>query len=174
MARNFSPPNTSKPAVMPAMFKSPARTQQELDERETELANSQVYDVVLKSLCRMGGTDVADTIRRMMSFLIHNDLAVLMNWNGVCNKRAACDLPSTELVQGDFSSQSSLSYVLLMPSLASRGTPTFLSKSCWYICDVGTEMRATERVVAQSVLRSRQNQRMSTWMPTSNVCQVQV
>ncbi|KAF5402443.1 hypothetical protein PHET_04173 [Paragonimus heterotremus] len=61
-----------------------------------------------------------------------------------------------------------------MPSLASRGTPTFLAKSCWYICDVGTEVRATERVVAQSVLRSRQNRRMSTWMPTSNVCQVQV
>ncbi|KAF7241980.1 hypothetical protein EG68_10421 [Paragonimus skrjabini miyazakii] len=126
-----SPPTTSsKPAVMPAMFRSPARTQKKLDEREAELANSQVYDVVLKSLCRMGGTDVADTIRRMMSFLIHNDLAVLMNWSGVCNKWATCDLLSMELVQGNFSSQSSLSYVLQMPSLASRGKPTFLAQSC--------------------------------------------
>ncbi|KAF7234249.1 hypothetical protein EG68_12167 [Paragonimus skrjabini miyazakii] len=105
MTRSFPPPTSSKPAVMPAMFRSPARTQEELDEREAELANSQVYDVVLKSLCRMGGTDVADTIRRMMSFLIHNNLAVLMNWSGVCNKRAACDLLSMELVQDAIPSQ---------------------------------------------------------------------
>ncbi|KAF6776150.1 hypothetical protein AHF37_04254 [Paragonimus kellicotti] len=47
----------------------------------------------------MGGTDVADTIRRMLSFLIHSDLAVSMNWTGACNKRAACDLLCMEVVQ---------------------------------------------------------------------------
>ncbi|KAF7258422.1 hypothetical protein EG68_04198 [Paragonimus skrjabini miyazakii] len=47
MTRSFPPPTSSKPAVMPAMFRSPARTHEELDEREAELANSQVYDVVV-------------------------------------------------------------------------------------------------------------------------------
>ncbi|KAF6779793.1 hypothetical protein AHF37_00715 [Paragonimus kellicotti] len=53
----------------------------------------------MRSLARMGGTDVADTIRRMLSFLIHSDLAVSMNWTGACNKRAACDLLCMEVVQ---------------------------------------------------------------------------
>ncbi|KAF6780367.1 hypothetical protein AHF37_00136 [Paragonimus kellicotti] len=53
----------------------------------------------------MGGTDVADTVHRMLSFLIHNDLAVSMNWTGACNKRAACDLLSMEAVQDAVVSQ---------------------------------------------------------------------
>ncbi|KAF7260733.1 hypothetical protein EG68_01447 [Paragonimus skrjabini miyazakii] len=59
----------------------------------------------MKSLSRMGGMDVADTIRRMMSFFIHHDLAVSMNWSRVCNKRAAWDLLSMELVQDAIVSQ---------------------------------------------------------------------
>ncbi|KAF7257787.1 hypothetical protein EG68_06806 [Paragonimus skrjabini miyazakii] len=43
--QSLQPPNSSKPAVMPAMFKSPARTQEDLDAREPELATSDVYDV---------------------------------------------------------------------------------------------------------------------------------
>ncbi|KAF7261035.1 hypothetical protein EG68_01491 [Paragonimus skrjabini miyazakii] len=95
VARRFFPTTSSKPAVMPVMFRSPARTQEDLDAREAELANSEVYDVVMKSISRMCGTDVADTIRRM-SFLIHNDLAVSMNWGGVCNRQAACNLLSID------------------------------------------------------------------------------
>ncbi|KAF6769493.1 hypothetical protein AHF37_12460 [Paragonimus kellicotti] len=53
----------------------------------------------MKLLSRIGGTDVVDTVRRMLSFLTHNDLAVSMNWTGACNKRAACDLLSMEVVQ---------------------------------------------------------------------------
>ncbi|KAF7238258.1 hypothetical protein EG68_11318 [Paragonimus skrjabini miyazakii] len=94
--------SNSKPAVMPAMFRSSARTQEDQDAREAELANSEMYDVVMKSRSRIGGTDVTDAIRRMMSFLIHNDLAVSMNWSGVCNKREACELLSMELVRGHF------------------------------------------------------------------------
>ncbi|KAF7241650.1 hypothetical protein EG68_10329, partial [Paragonimus skrjabini miyazakii] len=105
VARSLPPTISSKPAVVPVMFRSPARTQEDLDAREAELANSEVYDVVMNSLSRMGGTDVADTIRRMMSFLIHTDLAVSMNWGGVCNKLAACDLLSMELVKDAILSQ---------------------------------------------------------------------
>ncbi|KAF7258423.1 hypothetical protein EG68_04199 [Paragonimus skrjabini miyazakii] len=53
----------------------------------------------------MGGTEVTDTIHRIISFIIHNDLAVLVNWSGVSNKRAACDLLSMELVQDAILSQ---------------------------------------------------------------------
>ncbi|KAF7234280.1 hypothetical protein EG68_11740, partial [Paragonimus skrjabini miyazakii] len=102
VARCLPPITSSTPAVMPVMFRSPARTQDDLDAREAELANSEVYGVVMKSLSRMGGMDVADTIHRMISFFIHHDLVVSMNWSGVCNKRATCDLLSMELVQGNF------------------------------------------------------------------------
>ncbi|KAF6768868.1 hypothetical protein AHF37_12850 [Paragonimus kellicotti] len=47
MARCLPPPTSSIPAVMPVLFRSPARTQEDLDDREAELANSQVYDVVV-------------------------------------------------------------------------------------------------------------------------------
>ncbi|KAF6775290.1 hypothetical protein AHF37_05734 [Paragonimus kellicotti] len=42
----------------------------------------------MKTLSGMGGMDFADTVRRMLSFLIHNDLAVSMEWTGAYNKRA--------------------------------------------------------------------------------------
>ncbi|KAF7234119.1 hypothetical protein EG68_12462 [Paragonimus skrjabini miyazakii] len=114
VARCLPPITSYTPAVMPVMFRSPARTQDDLDAREAEQTNSEAYDV-MKSLSRMGGTDVAHTIRHMMSFLIHHDLDVSMNWSGVCNKRAACDLLSMELVQAD------------------RRTPTYPAKSFWYM-----------------------------------------
>ncbi|KAF7234179.1 hypothetical protein EG68_12218 [Paragonimus skrjabini miyazakii] len=60
------------------------------------------------------------------------------------------------------------------PHLDSRGTPMLPTKSFWSTCDVGSVMRTTERAVAQSVSRSHPNQRMSTWMPTSEVCQIHV
>ncbi|KAF7258256.1 hypothetical protein EG68_04214, partial [Paragonimus skrjabini miyazakii] len=47
IARSLPPPTSSKPAVMPAMFRSLARTQEELEAREAELEDSEVYDVVL-------------------------------------------------------------------------------------------------------------------------------
>ncbi|KAA3676241.1 uncharacterized protein DEA37_0004707 [Paragonimus westermani] len=105
MVRNFPPSNDPKPAVMPEAFRSPARTQEDLLAREAELAKSDVYNVVMKSLARMGGTDVADTVRRIMSSLIHHDLAITTNWTGTGNKRAACDLLLMEVVQDAISSQ---------------------------------------------------------------------
>ncbi|KAF7239416.1 hypothetical protein EG68_10706 [Paragonimus skrjabini miyazakii] len=116
MTRSFPPPTTSIPAIMPALLRSPARTQEELDEREAELANPQVAE-----------------------YATSGQLVICCPWSWS-----------------------------KMPSLASRGTPTFLAKSCWYTCYVGTEMRAIEWVVAQNVLRSHQNQRMSTCMPNSD------
>ncbi|KAF7259093.1 hypothetical protein EG68_03409, partial [Paragonimus skrjabini miyazakii] len=48
VSRCLPPITSSTPAVMPVMFRSPARTQDDLDAREAELANSEVYDVVMK------------------------------------------------------------------------------------------------------------------------------
>ncbi|KAA3679854.1 uncharacterized protein DEA37_0011653 [Paragonimus westermani] len=79
----------------------PRCPKEDLDAREADLAKSDVYDVVMKSLARMSGTDVADTVRRMLSFLIHHELAVTINWTGTCNKRAACDLLLMAVVQDD-------------------------------------------------------------------------
>ncbi|KAA3671376.1 uncharacterized protein DEA37_0010332 [Paragonimus westermani] len=97
MARNFPPSNDPRPAAMPETFRSPARTQEDLVAREAELAKSDVYNVV-KSLARMGGTDVADTVRRIMSSLT-------TNLTGTGNKRAACDLLLMEVVEDAISSQ---------------------------------------------------------------------
>ncbi|KAF8562937.1 hypothetical protein P879_11666 [Paragonimus westermani] len=118
MARNFAPSSDPKLAVMPEMFRSPARTQEDLVAREAELAKSDVYNVVMKSLARMGGTDVADTVRRLLSCLIHHELAVTTNWTGTGNKRAACDLLLMEVVQDSISSQQRL---FQFPKCASKG-----------------------------------------------------
>ncbi|KAF7255999.1 hypothetical protein EG68_06821 [Paragonimus skrjabini miyazakii] len=108
IVRSLPPPTSSRPTVTPVISKSPTGIQEKLDTCEAELVNSEVYEIVLNSLSRMGGTDVADTVRRIMSFLIPKDLAVSRNWTGVFNKQAAYDLLFTELIQGKFCSQSSL------------------------------------------------------------------
>ncbi|KAF7234255.1 hypothetical protein EG68_12286, partial [Paragonimus skrjabini miyazakii] len=48
----FAIPTSSKPTVVPVIFRSPAQTQEKLNAREAELANSGIYDVVLSATVR--------------------------------------------------------------------------------------------------------------------------
>ncbi|KAF5404723.1 hypothetical protein PHET_01767 [Paragonimus heterotremus] len=78
--------------VTPLTLELPARTVEDLDLLETELANPDVYRSLVMTLSRLGGSDSVVSLRRMLSSVIHNDLAILMNWTGACKKRPASNL----------------------------------------------------------------------------------
>ncbi|KAF7262605.1 hypothetical protein EG68_00116 [Paragonimus skrjabini miyazakii] len=88
-----SPPVTvCQRPVTPLTLELPARTVEDLDLLEAELTNPDVYRSLVTTLSRLGGSDSVVALRRMLSSVIHNDLAILMNWTGLCNKRPASNL----------------------------------------------------------------------------------
>ncbi|KAJ8972952.1 hypothetical protein NQ317_000786 [Molorchus minor] len=66
----------------------PLNTIEDMDSLETRLGNKQEYANVLNVLKFVGGRDTFDTTRRIMSRVIHNNLALIINWIGRNNKPA--------------------------------------------------------------------------------------
>ncbi|KAF6776257.1 hypothetical protein AHF37_04222 [Paragonimus kellicotti] len=62
------------------------RTHHELDALESTLDDQTNFDSFVHSISRIGGTDLRNVVKRILTSLVHKDIAKTINWRGINGK----------------------------------------------------------------------------------------
>ncbi|XP_061165314.1 uncharacterized protein LOC133174249 [Saccostrea echinata] len=76
----------------------PLKNLEDLDSLEEKLENVDIVKALLSNLCSIGGDSLQSNVRRLLSFLLKNELALQLNWKGKGKKRGFSTLKLKNVV----------------------------------------------------------------------------